>query len=74
LTILSIINRFTRGKQQNSLLTIGAGTIGHRWARAHPLSGSDGHAGAQGWASWGVWTLSNANARLKIKLMGAFET
>jgi len=51
---------------------IGAGTIG--WARAHPLSGSDEHAGAQGWALWGVWTSSNANARLKIKLMGAFET
>jgi len=58
----------------NHARPIGAGTIGHGWARAHPLSGSDGHAGAQGWAPWGVWTSSNANARLKIKLIGAYET
>jgi len=39
--------------------SIGAGTIGHGWARAHPLLGSDEHAGAQGWAPWGVYQMED---------------
>ena len=31
-------------------MAIGAETIGHGWARAHPLFVSGGHGGAHGWA------------------------